>query len=89
MMFSHLFDAAGLESSEGVVLAALWEADGATAASLAERAHVPVSVVQRLVGRLGLLGYVELTPDGIWLTDDGFRLRTEAARAFSRRVQTA
>lgn len=83
-MFVHLFDEAGLEAGEGVVLAALWEADGATTSSLADRAHVPVDVARRLVGRLHLLGYVERDSDpaeSVWLTPDGFRLRAEVAQA--------
>lgn len=87
MRVSYLFAQAGLEAGEGTVLAALWEADGASTASLADRVHVSEDLVQRLVDRLGLLGYVECErepAEGVWLTTDGFRLRTEAAQAVAR-----
>lgn len=80
MTTTRLFSEAGIDPEEGTVLAALWDADGASEASLAARAHVPSDAVHRLVEGLGLLGYVEPEPDGVWLTLDGFRLRTEAAR---------
>ena len=70
---------AGLEPGEGLVLSALWEADGASEDSLARRARVPGDAVARLVEGLGLLGYVEREAEGVWLTGDGFRLRAQAA----------
>lgn len=71
-----VLEAAGLEPGEGLVLSALWEADGATEASLARRTHVPDGAVARLVESLDLLGYVERESEGVWLTGDGFRLRS-------------
>ena len=73
-----LLDGAGVDGPEGLVLAALWRADGATEASLAQRTAVSVDAVHRLVETLGLLGYVEPEADGVWLTGDGFRLRNRA-----------
>lgn len=78
-----ILEAAGLEPGEGLVLSALWEADGATEASLARRTRVPDGAIARLVESLDLLGYVERESEGVWLTGDGFRLR---ARAFVRTV---
>lgn len=73
-----LLDAAGLDPHEGLVLSALWDADGATEASIARRTLVPDDAVARLVESLDLLGYVERETEGVWLTGDGFRLRTRA-----------
>ncbi|MEM7786175.1 MAG: helix-turn-helix domain-containing protein [Bacteroidota bacterium] len=87
MLPTHaLLSNAGLDPEEGCVLAALWDADGATEASLALRAHLPPASVHGLVERLGLLGYVEVEPEpaGVWLTADGFRLRTAAASETAR-----
>jgi DNA-binding IclR family transcriptional regulator len=74
-----VLDAAGLDRAEERVLTALWEADGASEASLARRARVPTDAVARLVESLGLLGYVEREAEEVWLTGDGFRLRSRAA----------
>ena len=74
-----VLEAAGLEPIEGLVLSALWDADGADEASLARRTRVPDAAVARLVESLDLLGYVEREPGGVWLTGDGFRLRAWAA----------
>ena len=74
-----VLEAAGLEPTEGLVLSALWEADGADEASLARRTRVPGDAVARLVESLDLLGYVEREAEGVWLTGDGFRLRAWAA----------
>lgn len=76
-----VLQAAGLESPEGLVLSALWEADGATTADIARRVRTSDNAVRRLIESLDLLGYVEreAEPEGVWLTQDGFRLRERAA----------
>lgn len=77
-----MLEAAGLESTEGLVLSALWEADGATTADIARRVQTSDAAVRRLIESLDLLGYVEreAEPEGVWLTQDGFRLRERVSR---------
>lgn len=75
-------DAAGLDVPEGLVLSALWEADGATERGLTRRAHVPPTVVCRCVENLDLLGYAEREAGSVWLTDDGFRLCEQATEVW-------
>lgn len=79
-----VLESAGLENSEGLVLSALWEADGATTIGIARRVQASADAVRRLVESLDLLGYVEreAEPEGVWLTRDGFRLRDRVAEAW-------
>lgn len=78
-----LLGAAGLDPAEGLVLSALWEADGATATALAQRVLAPQDSVATCVESLHLLGYAEReeNPDGVWLTRDGIALCERALHA--------
>ncbi len=75
-------NAAGLDLSEGLVLSALWEADGATERDLTRRVHASSEIVSGCVESLDLLGYTERDGDDVWLTDDGFRLCEHASETW-------
>ena len=78
------FDIAGLDGPTFDLLAALFEADGATPDALGARVHVPREAVDGLLGTLGRLGYVEREGDAAWLTGEAFGLRRAVRRAGTR-----
>ena len=79
-----VFGAAGLDRSAADVLAALFDADGATPAALSARAHASASTVVGALGTLRRLGYVERDGEAAWLTGAAFGLRRAVRRAGER-----
>ncbi len=77
-------DAAGLAGVEAALLTALFDADGATADALGERAHASRETVDEALGVLSRRGLVERDGDAAWLTGDAFGLRRAVRRAGGR-----
>ena len=77
-------DAAGLGGSEAALLTALFDADGASADALSERARVSREAVDDALGTLGQRGLVERDGDAAWLTGEAFGLRRAVRRAGAR-----
>lgn len=81
---SVVFGVAGLDRSAADVLAALFDADGATPAALGARAHTSAAAVVGALGTLRRLGYVERDGEAAWLTGAAFGIRRAVRRATER-----
>lgn len=79
-----VLDAAGLDGPTFRLLAALFEADGATLDALGARIHARPEAVDGLLRTLGRLGYVERDGEAAWLTREAFGLRQAVRRAGDR-----
>ena len=79
-----VFGDAGLDRPAADVLAALFDADGATPTALSVRVRTSPDVVAGALGTLHRLGYVERDGNAEWLTGAAFGLRRSVRRAGER-----